>query len=207
MGRLCDLAVLRCHTWMIVRWICCKFSEEIAPSQSHCNGPLSPQWKTVARSVQHSCATIISEGFLHGSSGKDSLFSVFYEAIPPLITGIILAHCGNRRIPTNQTVKSTGNTFFFWRCSCASSLLLLFSSAGVHHFVVLEVHPGEETAHYFYVVMDLCRGGELFDMINEAWGLKVTSFIVKWHRFLFRFCHQLIYIEKLIQTSFYENSK
>ena len=45
MGRLCDSAVLRCHTWMIVRWICCKFSEEIARSQSHCNEPSFPSVK------------------------------------------------------------------------------------------------------------------------------------------------------------------
>lgn len=35
------------------------------------------------------------------------------------------------------------------------------------HPNIVRVWDVYETAHYFYVVMDLCRGGELFDMINE----------------------------------------
>lgn len=35
------------------------------------------------------------------------------------------------------------------------------------HTNIVRVWDVYETAHYFYVVMDLCRGGELFDMINE----------------------------------------
>lgn len=87
---------------------------------------------------------------------------------PPQMGNLVTGFTGNMTCidPTNDQ-KNKSNIGPAWRWTISGKLLLDATSyAGVVAWS--HGHGSEETAHYFYVVMDLCRGGELFDMINEA---------------------------------------